>query len=41
MADNEKGETTEIEMEGAEVEKDVTMSETTAEIKMGAVTSNN
>jgi len=40
-ADEEQGETREREMEGIEVEKDVTMSETTAEIEMGAAASNN
>jgi len=40
MANEEEGETAEMEMEGVEVEKDVTISETTAEIKMGAATSN-
>ena len=39
-ADEEQGETGEMEMEGTEVEKDVTMSETTAEIEMGAAASN-
>jgi len=38
MADKEGGNTGEMEV--AEVERDVTMSETTAEIKMGAATSN-
>jgi len=38
MADEEQGDTG--EMEGAEMEQDVTMSETTAEIQMGAATSN-
>jgi len=40
MADEEDGDTGEMEMEGAEVEKDVTMSESTAEIEMGAATCN-
>jgi hypothetical protein len=39
-ADKEEGETGEMEMEGAEVEKALTMSETTAEIEMGAAASN-
>jgi len=39
-AEEEQGETGEMEMEGTEVEKDVIMSETTAEIEMGAATSN-
>jgi len=39
-ADEEQGETRQRDMEGTEVEKDVTMSETTAEIKMGAAASN-
>jgi len=38
MTDEEEGTTR--EMEGAEVEKDMTMSETTAEIEMGAAASN-
>jgi len=40
MADDEEGDTGKMEMEGAEVEHDVTMSETTAEIEMGAAASN-
>jgi len=39
-ADEEQGETGEMEMEGTQVEKEVTMSETTAEIEMGAAASN-
>jgi len=38
MANEEQGDTG--EKEGAEMEKDVTMSETTAEIEMGAAASN-
>jgi len=38
-ADDEQGETGEMEMEGTEVEKGVTMSETTAEIEMVATAS--
>jgi len=40
MAEEEEGSTGEMEMEGAEVEKDVTMIATTEEIKMGAAASN-
>jgi hypothetical protein len=40
IANEEECETGEIEMEGADVEKDVTRCETIAEIKMGAATSN-
>jgi len=39
-ADEEQGETGEMDMEQKKVEKDVTMSETTAEIEMGAAASN-
>jgi len=41
MADAEEGETAEMETEGGEVSSKVTMSESTAEIKMGASASNN
>ena len=41
MADDEADDTREMEMEGTEVEKYVTMSKTTAQIKMGAAASNN
>jgi hypothetical protein len=40
MADKEEGETVEMEMVWPKVEKDVTMSETPAEIKMGVASSN-
>ena len=40
MADEEECETAEMQTEGAEVEKAVSMSETTAEITMGAAASN-
>jgi hypothetical protein len=36
MADEKEGETADVEMVGAEVGKDVNMSETTAEIKRRA-----
>jgi hypothetical protein len=40
IADEEEGDTGEMEMEGAEVENDVTMSETNVESEMGATASN-
>jgi len=40
MTHGMEGHTGEMELEAAEVEKDVTMSETTAEIEMGAAASN-
>jgi len=40
MADEVEGDTVKMEMEGAELEKDVTMSETTTETEMEAATSN-
>jgi len=40
MADKEEGDTGDMEMQGAEVGKDVTMRETTTEIEMEAADSN-
>jgi hypothetical protein len=40
MADKEEGETETIAMDGAVVEQDVTMSEITAEIELGAASCN-